>query len=330
MAAPKILITRSFFPDILQSLTDSFETQIWPSTEPPPYSWIMDNMADTDALICMLNDRIDDPLISFGAGHHLKVISQMAVGVDNIAVATATTQKIPVGHTPGVLTETTADFTWALLMAAARRVVESHTEVQDHVWRPWGPDVLCGADVYGATLGLIGFGRIGKAVARRAAGFNMQVKYYEPRQKPENDLITYARYTPLDELLSTSDFISLHAYLSPTSRGMIGKAQLDMMKPSAILINTARGAMLDHQALFHALTEGRLAAVALDVFDPEPIPQDHPLLTLPNVIITPHIASATTTTRKRMARMTVENIQAGLAGEALPYCCNPEVYGIKV
>ena len=326
MTAQKILITRSFYSDILQSLSDAYETLTWPSSEPPPFDWIKDNLADVDALICMLNDRIDDQLIEFGAGHRLKVISQMAVGVDNIAVSAATKHKIPVGHTPGVLTETTADFTWALLMASARRVVEGHTEVHNHLWRPWGPEVLCGADVTGTTLGLIGFGRIGKAVAKRAAGFNMQIKYFEPRRKPENDLITYAAYTPLEELLSTSDFISLHAYLSPATRGMIGKAQLEMMKSSAILINTARGAMIDHQALYEALSNHRLAAAALDVFDPEPMPQDHPLLGLPNVIITPHIASAITATRRRMARMTVENIRAGLEGKTLPYCCNPDVY----
>ena len=326
MAAQKILITRRLYPDILRSLSDSYETLVWPSPELPPHEWIRDNLTDADALVCMLNDRIDDQLISFGASQGLKVISQMAVGVDNIAVAAATTHNIPVGHTPGVLTETTADFAWARLMAAARRVVEGHTEVHENIWRPWGPEVLCGVDIYGATLGLIGFGRIGKAMARRAAGFNMLVKYYEPRKKPENDQIPNAQYVPLDELLATSDFDSLHAYLSPATRGMIGQAQLELMKTSAILINTARGAMVDHQALYDTLVNGRLAAAALDVFDPEPIPQNHPLLTLPNVIITPHIASATTATRRRMAKMTVENIKAGLSDQVLPYCCNPEIY----
>jgi glyoxylate reductase len=326
MPEKKILITRRFLPDVLKSLSDAYETVVWSGENPPPYDWVMEHIIDADALICMLNDRIDEGIISAGANHKLKVISQMAVGVDNIAVSAATSHKIPVGHTPGVLTETTADFAWALLMASARRVVESHNEVHHGLWRPWGPEVWCGVDVYGATLGLVGFGRIGKAMARRAAGFNMKVLYYEPRRKSENDQIDNASYVSLEELLQTSDFVSLHAYLSPATRGMISKAQLKMLKPSAILINTARGAMLDHAALTDALKDHRLAGAALDVFDPEPIPQDHPLLSMPNVIITPHIASSTTTTRRRMAVMTVENIRAGLEGKPMPYCFNPQVY----
>lgn len=326
MTKPTVLITRSFFPDLLAQLEQHCSLVVWTDETPPSYDWIKAHIATADALICMLSDKIDPDIISLGASNHLKVISQIAVGVDNIAVSTATTHKIPVGHTPGVLTETTADFAWALMMAAARRVVESAMEVKQNIWRPWGPEVLCGADIYGKTLGLIGFGRIGKAMARRAAGFDMQVLYYEPRFKPENASITNARYVPLDELLRESDFVSLHAYLSDSSRGMIGKAQLDVMKPSAILINTGRGAMVDHEALFSALKEHTIAAAALDVFDPEPIPSNHPLLALPNVIITPHIGSASTATRRQMAVMTIENTLAGLEGNPLPYCANPQVY----
>lgn len=326
MSKPTVLITRSFFPDLLQQLEEYCSLLIWTEETPPPYDWIKQHIPEADALICMLTDKIDSELIKLGAVKRLKVISQIAVGVDNIAVATATANTIPVGHTPGVLTETTADFAWALMMAAARRVVESALEVTHDIWRPWGPEVLCGADIYGKTLGLIGFGRIGKAMARRAAGFNMQVLYYEPRFKPENALITNARYVSLDELLQKSDFVSLHAYLSDSSRGMIGKPQLEMMKPSAILINTGRGAMVDQDALYDALNSHTIAAAALDVFDPEPIPQNHPLLALPNVIITPHIASASTATRRQMAVMTIENILAGLDGKPLPYCANQEIY----
>lgn len=328
MNKPKILITRKFFPNILENFSKGCELVLWQGDSPPSPEWILEHISDADALLCMLNDRVDSKLIETGAKACLKVISQFAVGVDNIDLQSATRRGIPVGHTPGVLTETTADFAWALLMAAARRVVESHIEVQRGLWRPWGPEVLCGTDVYGATLGLIGFGRIGKAMARRAAGFNMQVLYFEPRHKPENDLIENARYVSLDELLTRSDFVSLHAYLSDQSRGMIGREALAKMKPGAILINTARGAMVDHNALLEALRSGKLAGAALDVFDPEPIPRDHPLLSMPNVIITPHIASSTTATRKRMAAMTIENIQAGLAGGKLPHCANPEVYQI--
>jgi glyoxylate reductase len=326
MTKPTVLVTRSFFPDLLQLLAEHCSLVVWTEETPPSYDWIKQHITEADALICMLTDKIDADLIALGASHRLKVISQIAVGVDNIAVSAATTHNIPVGHTPGVLTETTADFAWALMMTAARRVVESAVEVSQNIWRPWGPEVLCGADVYGKTLGLIGFGRIGKAMARRAAGFNMQVLYYEPRYKPENAAIANARYVPLEELLRESDFISLHAYLSDSSRGMIGRPQFEMMKPSAILINTGRGAMVDHDALFNALKHQTIAAAALDVFDPEPIPANHPLLTLPNVIITPHIASASTATRHQMATMTIENILAGLDGKHIPYCANPQIY----
>lgn len=326
MTKPTILITRSFFPDLLQRLAEKCKLEVWKEETPPSYDWIKQHIPQAGALICMLTDNIDSELIKLGAANRLKVISQIAVGVDNIAVSAATAHKIPVGHTPGVLTETTADFAWALMMAAARRVVESAVEVSHNIWRPWGPEVLCGVDVYGKKLGLIGFGRIGKAMARRAAGFNMQVLYYEPRFKPENAAITNARYVSLDELLHESDFVSLHAYLSDSTRGMIGKAQLAMMKSSAILINTGRGAMVDHGALYDALNNHTIAAAALDVFDPEPIPPNHPLLTLPNVIITPHIASASTATRRQMAVMTIDNILAGLDGKSLPYCVNQEIY----
>ena len=308
---------------------NQYKVTLWDGDSPPSYEWIMNHIANMDGLLCMLNDRIDKAVIEKGATSRLKVISQLAVGVDNIALPIATRHGIPVGHTPGVLTETTADFAWSLMMAAARRVVESHVEVQQGVWRPWGPEVLCGVDVYGATLGLIGFGRIGKAMARRAAGFNMNVLYYEPRQKSENANITNASYVSLEELLTRSDFISLHPYLSASTKGMIGSNEFAKMKKGSILVNTARGAIVDHDALLNALRTGQIAGAALDVFDPEPIPMNHPLLKMPNVIITPHIASSTTATRRRMASMTLENIQAGLAGEKLPNCANPEVYGIN-
>ncbi len=326
MAKPTVLITRSFFPDLLAQLEQHCSLVVWTEETPPSYDWIKSRIPEADALICMLTDKIDADLIHIGASNRLKVISQIAVGVDNIAVAAATQHKIPVGHTPGVLTETTADFAWALMMAAARRVVESAVEVTQNIWRPWGPEVLCGMDIYGKTLGLIGFGRIGKAMARRAAGFDMQVLYYEPRFKPENAAIANARYVSFEELLRESDFVSLHAYLSESSRGMIGKDQLGMMKPSAILINTGRGAMIDQGALYDALKNHTIAAAALDVFDPEPIPSNHPLLSLSNAIITPHIASASTATRHQMALMTIENILAGLEEKPIPYCANLQIY----
>lgn len=321
-----VLVTRPFFKDIYQSLTQHFDTILWPEDSPAPLDWIRNHIEQVDALLCMLTDPINEEIITRGAASRLKVISQMAVGVDNIAVRSATTLKIPVGHTPGVLTETTADFAWALMMCAARRVVESALEVKQGNWKAWGPEILCGTDIFGKTLGLIGFGRIGKAMAFRASGFQMRVLYHEPTEKPENRAIKNASYVSLEQLLEESDYVSLHAYLSPTTKGLIGVPQLARMKESAILVNTARGAMVDHDALYRALIEKKIAAAALDVFDPEPVPAGHPLLSLPNVIITPHVASASIATRRKMAEMTLENIQAGLKGERLPYCANPQIY----
>jgi glyoxylate reductase len=326
MKKQTILITRSFFPDLLAGLKKEFNLIVWEDQQPPSVDWIKQNLNEADALITMLTDRIDDSLITLGAQSRLKVISQLAVGFDNIAVITATRFHIPIGNTPGVLTETTADFTWALLMALARQVVASNNEVQSGTWRPWGPEVYAGADVYGATIGIIGFGRIGQAVARRAAGFGMKILYSSPSPKSDSGFEQNIKYHPLNDLLKQSDFVSLHAYLSPTTRGMIGKDQLDLMKPTSFLINTARGAMLDHLALYETIRTKKIAGAALDVFDPEPIPQSHPLLGLPNVIITPHIASASLNTRRMMAKMTIENTLAGLKGELLPYCVNPQVY----
>ena len=327
MEKQTVLITRSLFPDLLDPLKQDFQLIIWDAPQPPERSWIVKNLPNSDALITMLTDDIDEKTILLGANNKLKVISQLAVGFDNIAVSAATAHNVPVGNTPGVLTETTADFTWALLMALARQVVVSHNEVHHGTWRPWGPDVYAGADIHGATLGIIGFGRIGKAVARRAIGFGMNILYYTPDKKTDSEFSGQAKYTPLKELLQQSDFVSLHAYLSPATRGMLGKTEFELMKSTAYLINTARGAMIDHQALFTALKAEQLAGAGLDVFDPEPIPQDHPLLGLSNVIITPHIASASLNTRRMMAKMTIENTLAGLRGERLPYCVNPEVYG---
>jgi glyoxylate reductase len=326
MEKQTILITGSLFPDLLEPLKRDYQLIIWDAPQPPERSWIVKNLPNSDALITMLTDDIDENTIILGAKNKLKVISQLAVGFDNIAVSAATAHNIPVGNTPGVLTETTADFTWALLMALARQVVVSHNEVHHGTWRPWGPDVFSGADIHGATLGIIGFGRIGKAVARRALGFGMKILYYVPKKKNDTEFSGKAHYTPIRDLLQQSDFVSLHAYLSPKTRGMLGEKEFAMMKPTAYLINTARGAMIDHQALFLALQAKQLAGAALDVFDPEPIPQDHPLLGLSNVIITPHIASASLSTRRMMAKMTLENTLAGLRGDKIPYCVNPEIY----
>jgi glyoxylate reductase len=252
------------------------------------------------------------------AGPQLKVISQMAVGHDNIDIAAAKTRGIPVGNTPGVLTEATADLTFALLLAGARRILEGVNYIQHGKWQTWEPKTLLGADVTGATLGIIGFGRIGQAVAKRAAGFDMRVLAYGPRLTNEQALAAGAQSVDLDALLRESDFVSIHTPLNNNTRHLINAQTLRRMKSTAILINTARGPIVDQQALYEALKDGVIGGAALDVTNPEPLPQDDPLLTLPNVTIVPHIGSASIKTRNRMASMAADNLLAGLRGEKLP------------
>lgn len=323
----KVFITRKIYQEAEDQISELAEVETWPYDTVPSQDVLAAKAAEVDGMLTMLTDPIRTQVITEGANHHLKVISQMAVGFDNIDVGTATSRHIPVGFTPGVLTETTADFAWALMMAAARRVAEADHEVHQGIWRPWGPSVLCGSDLYGATLGIVGFGRIGQAVAHRAKGFNMRILYSGPHRKPEIEEETGAQYVQLNTLLQESDFISLHAYLSSETRGLIGREQIALMKPTSILINTARGPIIQTEALEEAMLHHQIAAAALDVYDPEPIPDDSPLLQMKNVLITPHIASASTSTRQTMARMCAENIIAGLKGERLPNCANLQVYG---
>jgi glyoxylate reductase len=259
----------------------------------------------------MLTDRLDEAFME--ACPRLRAISNFAVGVDNVDLAAATGRGIPVGHTPDVLTETTADLAIALMLAAARRIVEGEGIVRAGRWPLWAPFAFLGRDLHHATLGIVGYGRIGRAVARRAAGFEMEV--------------LHTRETPLDKLLERSDFVSLHAPLDESTRGMIGERELRLMKGTGILVNTARGPLVDPGALERALREGWIAAAALDVTDPEPLPSDHPLLSAPNLTVVPHVGSATHATRGAMANLAVENLAAGLRGERMPRCANPEVYG---
>jgi glyoxylate reductase len=318
-----VFVTRKIAQPALDRISGKAQVEVWQQEDPPPYELLLEKVAQVDGLLTLLTDKIDARLIE-AAGPQLKVISQMAVGYDNIDIAAATRKGIPVGNTPGVLTETTADFSWALLMAAARRVVEGDQEVRQGIWRAWGPDVLTGYDIYGATLGIVGFGRIGQAMAHRAKGFSMQILYSDPNCGKAAGAALGAECVSLDELLARSDYVSLHVYLSPETRHMIGREQLKKMKPTAILINTARGPVVDPDALAWALENHVIAAAALDVTEPEPIPQDSPLLGLNNIIITPHIASASKATRLRMAQMAVDNLLAGLNGEPLPNCVNPK------
>jgi glyoxylate reductase len=321
MSKFKVFITRRL-PDVdLEPLQAVAEVEIWQERQPPPYSVLQDKIEPLDGLVCLLTDAIDAPLIA--AGKSLKVISQMAVGYDNIDVAAATARGIPVGYTPGVLTDATADLTWALLMAAARRIVEADRFVREGHWQTWEPTLLLGADITGTTLGIIGLGRIGQAVARRAKGFEMRVLYHS-RQRHDRDLeeALGVEYVSLAELLKASDFVTIHAALSADTYHLISDREFEQMKPSAILINTARGAIVDPDALYRALSSQKITGAALDVTEPEPIPLDSPLLGVQNLLVVPHIGSASYRTRSQMAKMVIDNLTAGLLGEPLPHCVN--------
>jgi len=323
MSKDRVFVTRQMPGATLERLGQVCDLEVWDDFLPPDYEIIYGKMGDLAGLLCLLTDRIDPQLMDAGA--NLKVISNMAVGFDNIDVDAASERGIPVGNTPGVLTETTADFAFALLMAVARRIPEGRQYVQDGNWRTWHPTVLAGQDVFGATLGIIGSGRIGAAVARRAKGFNMRLLVNSLETEEEIRQLGGEKVS-LDELLAESDFVSMHVPLTDETHHMISERELALMKSTAILINTARGSVLDPKALYTALREGQILAAGLDVTDPEPIPLDDPLLTLDNCLIVPHIASASVATRTKMAEMAVDNVIAGLRGERLPTCVNPEVY----
>ena len=322
MSQAKIFVTRQLPQAALDRLAEYGQIEVWPEFLPPAYDILRQKTGELDALLCLLTDRVDEALIQ--AAPHLKVISNMAVGYDNIHVDAASRRGIPVGNTPGALTETTADFAFALLMAAARRIPEAQAYIQAGHWKTWHPTVLSGQDIYGAALGIVGFGRIGQAVARRAAGFGMRVLAHGGRDEAISEM--GAEKVSLADLLAQSDYVSLHVPLNEKTHHLIGAAELRMMKPTAILVNTARGAVIDPQALCDALRRGDILAAALDVTEPEPIPPDDPLLALENCLVVPHIASASVATRRRMADMAVDNVIAGLIGKRLPNCVNPQVY----
>ena len=326
MTQPRVFVTRLIPDEGLDLVRDFCQADVWTEELPPPRETVLERVPGVAGILSLLTDPVDGPVMD-AAGPGLKVISNYAVGYDNVDVPAATQRGIPVGNTPGVLTDTTADFAFALLMAAARRVVEGDRYTRAGRWRTWGPRLLLGQDVTGATLGLIGFGRIGKGMARRARGFNMRVLFYDPMcQDDPYALEVGARCADLDTLLRQSDFVSVHTPLTGETHHMIDAAALAKMKPTAILINSARGPIVDPDALYHALEDGTIAYAALDVTEPEPLPAGSPLLTLDNIIVAPHIASASVATRGRMARMAAENLIAGLQGERLPHCVNPEVY----
>jgi lactate dehydrogenase-like 2-hydroxyacid dehydrogenase len=300
------VVTRELPGDALDRLRAEHEVEVT--------SALRERLDSVEGVLSMLTDKIDAELIE--SAPNLRAISNYAVGVDNIEVEAATARGIPVGHTPDVLTGSTADLAVALMLAVARRMPEGDRLVRAGQWPEWGPETFIGRDLHGATVGVVGFGRIGRAVAQRVRGFDCEVIH-----------TSRSGGVSLDELLEGSDFVSLHAPLTPDTRGLIDASALERMKPTAFLVNTARGPLVDTAALTQALHGGKIAGAGLDVTDPEPLPGDHPLLDAPNLVVVPHIGSDTVTTRTAMADLAVDNLLAGLAGEPLPRCVNPEVYG---
>lgn len=321
MTKPKVFITRRIPDAGLNLIFEECEVDLWDKELPPSKEELLEHVPGVDGILSLLSDPIDAEVIQ-AAGENLRVISNYAVGYNNIDTQVATERKIAVGNTPGVLTEATADFAFALMMSAGRRVVEAEKHVRAGKWKTWGPSTLLGIDFAGATLGIIGFGRIGKAMARRATGFGMRILIYDPTAQPMAGIIK----VDLDTLYRESDFISIHTPLTPETKYLINADAFGKMKPNAVLVNTARGEIVDQEALYDALKNHRIFAAGIDVSDPEPLPMDSPLLELDNLIICPHIASASTSTRENMALIAAGNLLAGLRGERLPFVVNPDIY----
>jgi len=324
MAKPKVFVTRVILDQGMSLISGFCDADVWLGELPPGREVILERGRGVHGLLCLLTDTIDGEMME-ALGPQLKVISNHAVGYDNIDVACATARGIPVGHTPGILTDATADMAFALMMAAGRRLVEGDRLVRNDGWKTWSPSFMLGADFAGATLGIVGFGRIGRAVARRATGFGMRILHYDPCPAvPEPGVA--AESADLDTLLRAADFVSIHTPLNSKTRHLVNAAFLAKMKPTSILINTARGPIVDQKALHDALKTHRIFAAGLDVTDPEPLPGDSPLLELDNLVLCPHIASASWAARARMSLLAAENLIAGLKGERLPHCVNPEIY----
>ncbi|UCC34059.1 MAG: D-glycerate dehydrogenase [Candidatus Bathyarchaeota archaeon] len=328
MSKPKVYVTREIPERGLEIIKARFDAEVWSEYAPPPKETIVRKVTNVDALAPLLSDKIDAEV--FDAGPKLRIVAQMAVGFDNIDVKEATKRGIYVTNTPGVLTETTADFAWALLMALARRVIEANEYVRNGQWKVgWHPSMLLGRDVYGATIGIVGAGRIGSAVARRAKGFNMRILYHDVVPRPNLEKELGAEPQDLETLLREADFISVHAPLLKETYHLIDEAKLKLMKKTAYLMNNSRGPVVDEEALYKALKEEWIAGAALDVFEQEPTPQNNPLLTLDNVVVAPHISSSSHETRSRMAEMVAENLTAFFEGRRPPNLVNPEVLEVR-
>lgn len=325
MPLPRVYVARRLPEPALALLRSQAEITVWGTDEvPPPQDVLMREAAASDGLLPLLTDRIDGALLD--AAPRVRVVSNCAVGFDNIDVAAATARGVVITNTPGVLTETVADFTMALLLASARRLVEGDKYTRAGKWQSWMPMLFLGQDIHGATLGLVGLGRIGAAVAKRARGFGMKIIYYDVIRREDLERDLGIEFASLEDVLRRADFVSVHTPLTPQTRHLISAPQLRLMKRTAILVNTARGPIVDPDALYQALASGGIAGAGLDVFEVEPIPMDHSLLTLDNIIVAPHIASASVETRTKMALMAAENLLTALAGRRPPNLVNPDVW----
>lgn len=320
MGMPKILVTRRIAKSALDRLHKEGQVVLWDDQLPPSYDQLSSLVEDCDGLVCLLTDNIDRELLA--SAPQLRVVSTMSVGFEHIDLEACKEFGIKVGHTPGVLTETTADFTMALMLSVSRRIPEAVRFAQSGQWKTWDPELLLGQDLHNAAVGIIGMGRIGQAVARRVFAFGSRILYHDLSRVKDVEKELNAEVVELDDLLNGVDIVTLHVPLTEHTYQMISHPQFEIMKPSSILINTSRGPVVDTSALLQALREGKIAAAGLDVTDPEPLPQDHPLYDLPNCLITPHIASAGAATRAKMAHMAVDNLLAGFHGQPLP---NPVV-----
>jgi len=323
MAKPKVYSTHQLFEPARKILAASCEMQYWTDSERPPREEVFRRVKDKEGLVCLLTEKINDEFLR--AAPKLRIASNVAVGYDNIDVDACTRRGVVVTNTPGVLDETTADFAWTLLMTVARRVSEGELLARSGNWKGWNLDQLCGADVWGKTLGIVGFGRIGRSVARRASGFQMKVIYTDAvRVTEEVEKSLNAEFRDMNSLLAESDFVSLHVPLLPETRGLFDAPKFFRMKPTAFLINTSRGPVVEEAALVAALENNKIAGAALDVFENEPF--IHPGLKRPNVVLTPHIASASIETRTKMAVMAANNIVAMFRGQRPPNILNPDIF----
>lgn len=323
MSKPRIYITRPLPDAAMRVLQGKVEYHMWErESEPVKRETLLREIVDVDGIICLITEKIDAEVVE--RAHRCRVIAQVAVGYDNIDVAAATRRGIFVTNTPGVLTETTADMAWAILMATARRVVEGDKFTRSGRWKTWELMGFTGQDVHGATLGIVGLGRIGAAIARRAKGFAMPLLYHSRNRAEALEAEVGARYASLDDLLRQSDFVMVSCALTPQTRHLIGERQLGLMKPTAILVNIARGPIVDQRALYRALVDRKIWAAGLDVFEVEPVPMDEPLLKLDNVVVPPHLGSGSIATRTKMATMAAENCLAGVTGQVPPNVVNPQ------